>query len=52
MGYDMVKHLIFPKSKFGDFKRMTYWHSLIWLLLKLIYAILSYFSILIGATLK
>ena len=21
-----VKHLIFAESKFGDFKRLTYWH--------------------------
>ena len=31
-----LKHLIFPKSKFGNFKRLTYWRSLILRLLKLI----------------
>ena len=29
LDFHTVDHLIFVASKFGDFKRLTYWHSLI-----------------------
>ena len=32
---DTIKHLIFAASQFGDFKRLTYWHSLILAILNL-----------------
>ena len=46
LGYNTVKHLIFAASKFGDFKRLKDWRSLILAVSQFM------FSILIGLLLK
>ena len=46
-----VNHIIFVSSKFVDFKRMTYWSSLI-LAVSQFNALLNVFSIFKGTTFK